>query len=329
MKNNKKELLLSLLNVDELKINYHLKDRNVYHTSTGIVDLSFLLYTGLKLGVTDFQIVYNKSADIVTFVSYINSNDNIHFDRYEIHNKDLHLFHQNTTYTIKDAGLYLFDKPTRLDMRLNENNSGLHTNTYRTHKCMTGLGPSLLYRLVYIGYPKIGGYVDDEADDEYVHSFDALEYNGEETYFLTDVQLDYDCVITSKFLNDNNSQHLKEKLNIYKETLGLITKGFKSNQYYHPQKSRIRFFINEIGQLDFQLNMQFTNKLPDYSALEQIDKILKHRKHFDNEMFINFLASFENFFKDYFHKHNFDIEVTINSVNDLENYKDLMSMAKI
>lgn len=327
--NQEKDLLLSLLNVDESKINYHLKNGNVSHTATGVVDLSFLLYMGLKTGTNDFQIVYNTSADNVSFFSYLNTNDNIQFDRYEVHNKDLHLFHKNIAYIIKDAGLYLFDTPTRLDMRLNENNSGLHTNTYRTQKYMTGVGPSLLYRLVYIGYPKIVGYVDDEADYDYVHSFDALEYNCEETYFLTDVQLDYDCVITSKFLNENNSQHLKEKLNIYKKTLGLITKGFKSNQYYHPQKSRIRFFINEIGQLDFHLNMQFTNKLADYSALEQVDKILKNRKHFDNQMFINFLASFENFFNDYFHKHNFDIDVTINSVDDLENYKNLMSMAKI
>lgn len=329
MKNNKKELLLSLLNVDELKINYHLKDRNVYHTSTGIVDLSFLLYTGLKLGVTDFQIVYNTAADIVTFVSYINSNDNIHFDRYEIHNKDLHLFYQGITYIIKDAGLYLFDKPARLDMQLNEHNSGLHTNTYRTHKYMTGLGPSLLYRLVYIGYPKIGGYADDESDDWYVHSFDALEYSDEETYFLTDAELDRDFIITSKFLNNENSQNLKEKLKIYNKTFGLLTQGFKSNQYYQPKKSRIRFFINQSGQLDFNLNMLFTHKLYEYQALEQIDKILQHRKHFDNDMFINFLISFEDFFKDFFHKNNFEIDVTINSVNDLENYKNLMSMAKI
>lgn len=327
--NQEKDLLLSLLNVDESKINYHLKNGNVSHTATGVVDLSFLLYMGLKTGTNDFQIVYNTSADNVSFFSYLNTNDNIQFDRYEVHNKDLHLFHKNIAYIIKDAGLYLFDTPTRLDMRLNENNSGLHTNTYRTQKYMTGVGPSLLYRLVYIGYPKIVGYVDDEADYDYVHSFDALEESGEEIYFLTDAELDRDFIITSKFLNNENSQHLKEKLKIYNKTFGLITKGFKSNQYYHPQKTRIRFFINEIGQLDFNLNMLFTHKLYEHQALDQIDKILKHRKHFDNDMFTNFLASFENFFNNYFHTNNFDIDVTINSVNDLENYKNLMSMAKI
>lgn len=327
--NQEKDLLLSLLNVDESKINYHLKNGNVSHTATGVVDLSFLLYMGLKTGTNDFQIVYNTSADNVSFFSYLNTNDNIQFDRYEVHNKDLHLFHKEISYIIKDAGLYLFDTPTRLDMRLNENNSGLHTNTYRTQKYMTGIGPSLLYRLVYIGYPKIVGYVDDEADYDYVHSFDALEENGEEIYFLTDAELDRDFIITSKFLNNENSQHLKEKLKIYNKTFGLITKGFKSNQYYHPQKSKIRFFINRSGQLDFNLNMLFTHKLYEHQALEQIDKILKNRKHFDNDMFTNFLASFENFFNNYFHTNNFDIDATINSVDDLENYKNLMGMAKI
>ncbi len=327
--NQEKDLLLSLLNVDESKINYNLKNGNVSHTATGVVDLSFLLYMGLKTGTNDFQIVYNTSADIVSFFSYLNANDNIQFDRYEVYNKDLHLFHKDITYIIKDAGLYLFDTPTHLDIRLNENNSGLHTNTYRTTKYMTGVGPSLLYRLVYIGYPKIGGYVDDESDYNYVHSFDALENSGEKTYFLTDAQLDYDFIITSKFLNNENSKHLKEKLNIYNKTFGLITKGFKSNQYYHPQKSKIRFFINQSGQLDFNLNMLFTHKLYTNQVLEQIDKILKHRTHFDNDMFTNFLASFENFFNNYFHTNNFCIDVTINSVNDLENYKNLMGMAKI
>jgi hypothetical protein len=324
-----KELLLQLLNIDEKNINYYLKNNNVSHMDTGIVDLSFLLYSCVKSGLTDVQIVYNQTTDVVSFISYLRSIENIDFDRYEIIKKDLHLFYKGISYVIKDAGLYLFDEPTYLQMSLNENNSGLHTATYRTNKYMTNVGPSLMYRLVYIGYPKIGGYVDDEFDFQYEHSFDALEELDEKNYFVTDAQLDHNFKITSKYLTQKNSKKLDKKLNIYKDSLSLITKGSKINEYYSPIKSRITFFINEDNELDFNLNMQFNHNLYSYSALEQIDKIINYKKHFESNFFIHFLSSFESIFIEYFKKNDFLIDVSINCVDDLLNYRNLMGMAKI
>jgi hypothetical protein len=329
MNKAEKDLLLQVLNVDEKNVNYSLKNNNVFHMATGIVDQSFLLYSCVKSGLTDFQIVHNKTTDVVSFISHLRSIKNIDFDRYEIINKDLHLFYDGIAYVIKDAGLYLFDEPTYLQMALNENNSGLHTATYRTHKYMTNVGPSLMYRLVYIGYPKIGGYVDDEFDFQYEHSFDAIEELNEKTYFVTDAQLDHNFRITSKYLTPENSKKFDKKLDIYKESLSLITKGFKINEYYSPTKSRITFFIDEDNELDFILNMQFNHNLYSYSALEQIDRIINYKKHFESNFFIHFLSSFEVVFTEYFKKNDFLIDVNITCVDDLLNYRNLMGMAKI
>lgn len=324
-----KKLLLQLLNLDEHKINYYLKNNNISHTATGVVDLSLLLYVCVQSGLTDVHIIYNTATDVVSFVPYLRSVKEIDFDRYEIINKDLHLFYNGVSYVIKDAGLYLFDKPTYLQMALNETNSGLHTVTYRSHKYMTNVGPSMMYRLVYIGYPKIGGYVDDEFDFAYVHSFDAFEENDEKIYFVTNAELDRNFKITSKYLTPENSIQIEKKLNIYKDSISLLTKGFKINEYYHPVKGKITFFINEVNELDFNINIQFNHNLNDYFALEQIDKIIKNKEHFKAEQFSNFLSSFEMMFIDYFKKNDFLIDVKISCIDDLFNYRNLMGMAKI
>lgn len=323
-----KKLLLQLLNIDENKINYYLKNNNVSHTNTGVVDLSFLLYVCVQSRLTDVQIVYNTTTDVVSFVSYLRSVKAIDFDRYEIINKDLHLFYDEIAYVIKDAGLYLFDTPTYLQMVLNETNSGLHTATYRSNKYMTNVGPSMMYRLSYIGYPKIGG-VDDEFDSEYVHSFDSFEEVDEKIHFVTDAQFDPSFKITSPYLTPENSLKLEKKLNIYKDSFSLLTQGFKINKFYDPVKGKITFFINKDNELDFNINIQFNHKFNDYFALEQIDKIIKNKQHFKSEHFSNFLSSFEIIFIDYFKKNDFLVDVNILCVDDLVNYRNLMGMAKI
>jgi hypothetical protein len=194
---------------------------------------------------------------------------------------------------------------------------------------MTNVGPSLMYRLVYIGYPKIGGYVDDEFDFEYVHSFDAFEENDEKIHFVTDAELDHNFKITSKYLTPENSIQIEKKLNIYKDSLSLLTKGFKINEYYRPVKGKITFFINEVNELDFNINIQFNHNFNSYFSLEQIDKIIQNKKHFKAEHFSNFLSSFEMIFIDYFKKNDFLIDVKISCIDDLSNYRNLMGMAKI
>lgn len=146
---------------------------------------------------------------------------------------------------------------------------------------------------------------------------------------MTDAELDHNFKITSKHLTPENSIKIEKKLNIYKDSLSLLTKGFKINECYHPVKSKITFFINEINELDFNINIQFNHKFNDYFALEQIDKIIKNKKHFKAEHFSNFLSSFEMIFIDYFKKNDFLVDVKISCVDDLLNYRNLMGMAKI
>ena len=233
-----KNLLLQLLNLDEHKINYYLKNNNVSHTATGVVDLSLLLYVCVQSGLTDVQIIYNTTTDVVSFVPYLRSVKEIDFDRYEIINKDL-------------------------------------------------------------------------------------------IYFVTDTELDRNFKITSKYLTPENSIQIEKKLNIYKDSISLLTKGFKNNEYYYPVKGKITFFVNEVNELDFNINIQFNHKLNDYVALEQIDKIIKNKEHFKAEQFSNFLSSFEMMFIDYFKKNDFLVDVKISCVDDLLNYRNLMGMVKI
>ena len=266
MMNEKKEKLLALLNINEQSINYSLKNNKLYHNKTGLLDESFLLNRLIKDEFGDIWIVYDKASDRIYYRSEINSRYDIHFDRYEVVDSHLHLFHNNIRYVIKNAGSYLFNKPDYGDVLLIEGvigSVGSHMATYLANKQVTSTQILLRYRLQYIGYPKEGDLDIENYDGSSFHSFETLEEVDDNVTFIADAYLDYEFDLTSKYTDILQTSHLKDKLDIYKNGMSLLS---ESNKNYIRHRGRIHFFIDDKGELDFTTNMMITTNFNNWNS---------------------------------------------------------------
>lgn len=324
--NEKKEKLLTFLNIDEHSLNYVLKDNKLYHNNTNILDECFLLNRLIKIEFGDIWIVYNNKSDIISYRSNINSIYDIDFDRYDVIDSDLHLFYNDSRYIIKAAGSYLFDKPDYGDIALINGKVGSHMASYRSFKMLTEEGIFISYRLTYIGYPKEGELDDENFDGQLTHSFECLEDLDGDCIFSADAYLDYEFNLTSKYTAYLASPYLKEKLNIYKNGMALLS---SANETYTRHRGRIEFFIDDKGNLDFTANMKITHNLQSWDAWYHIDQIIKHKENFRSPFFLNFISSFQRIFEEHFKKHEFFLDVNIENVDDLEKHRSLIDMSKI
>lgn len=324
--NKNKEKLLALLNIDEQSLNYSLKDNKLYHNKTGLLEESFLMNRLIKVEVGDVWIVYNKQTDTIYYRSHTHSRHNITFDRYEVIDSHLYLFHNNHRYIIKAAGSYLFNKPDYGQILLIEGGIGSHMATYRAHKQVHNERVILGYRLQYIGYPKEGDLDIENYDGTPFHSFECIEEIDNNATFIADAYLDYEFNLTSNYTDFLQSAYLKDKLNTYKNGMSLLS---AANEIYTRHRGKIYFFIDDKGQLDFTTNMSITHQLNNWKVWYHIDNIIQHKEKFSSPLFLNFISSFQQHFDEYFKKNEFFVDINIESVDDLETYRSLIDMSKI
>lgn len=318
--------ILNFLKVDESFINYILKDGVFYHTLTNEMINSFFLERLIEIGTSDIILQYDKSTDSISYRNLHNSDYDIYFSQYSFIGDDLQLFYNNMkSYCIPLGKKMLFDDPNHTQSSLAEGDCENHFTRYRTYKKEIDKTISIIYRLQYIGYPKIADNDSDSFFDA-VHSLDFVDIQKCSLSAMSYVNNEYLIVPKYSSFLLLNSQ-LKNKFAIYKKALALLPKPIKG--VYRFEQGPINVFVNDKKKLDFTVNMKVTHKLSGEDAFKHVDAIIKHKEKFNLPSFGYFLNSFERPFNEHFKQNDFVIDVKINSVDDLIMYRNLVNMSQI
>lgn len=317
-----KEDLLKLLQISDQDINYRVTDGQVFHNRTGLIDNNFLLNRTIHMGKDDIILIYYDDKDQIQYRAF-NSALDITFDSYKVIDNDIHLFHDNIEYVLKNASRFLVDGQAINRQAFQEGGYGEHMIIYRGDSVPLNSGKSISFRFAIAGYPKDE---QDYLENDYMHSFDYIEQKDNQFKFVSKAYLDTEFNFVCDYLPRLKSKTIKQKLEIYKNGFDLLP---YAALVYYPRTDFLSFFINDKGDLDFSANFYFVNKLKGIDAFEDIKIINKNKEVFSSPFFENFIKSFKHPFQEYLKTLNFDIDVDIQTIDDLVRYKQIVDMHNI